>query len=71
MKRKILTTIAFIAFVTLFVFAKDNPKAATYKTHETKDTSAPVVYFIKDINTRKLFKSVQSHGLGCKRKSRC
>lgn len=68
MKRKILTTIAFIAFVTLFVFAKDNPKAATYKTHETKDTSAPVVYFIKDITPESLLKVYKAMGWNAKGK---
>lgn len=58
----------FIAAILLFfsantVFAKDNPKAASYKTHEvsTSSTNAsdkllPVVYFIRDITPEALVK---------------
>lgn len=64
----------FIAAILLFftantVFAKDNPKAASYKTHEVStsstnasDKSVPVVYFIRDISPESLVKVYQATG---------
>ena len=64
----------FIAAILLFftantVFAKDNPKAASYKTHEiltsstnASDKSVPVVYFIRDITPEALVKVYQATG---------
>ena len=64
----------FIAAILLFftantVFAKDNPKAASYKTHEVStsstdasDKSVPVVYFIRDITPEALVKVYQATG---------
>lgn len=37
-------------------FTKDNPNAQNYKTHETSDKNAPVVYFIREINAENLVK---------------
>ena len=47
---RLLVTIAALALLAGCAFAKENKGAATYKTHETKDTSAPVVYFTRDIS---------------------
>ena len=59
----------FIAAILLFftantVFAKDNPKAASYKTHEApaNDKSVPVVYFIRDITPEALVKVYKATG---------
>ena len=64
----------FIAAILLFftantVFAKVNPKAASYKTHEVStsstnasDKSAPLVYFIRDISPESLVKVFQATG---------
>lgn len=49
--------------VTGFVaFAKTNPNASTYKTYETTDKNAPVVYFIKDITPESLVKVYEATG---------
>ena len=64
----------FIAAILLFftantVFAKDNPKAASYKTHEVStsstnasDKSVPDVYFIRDISPESLVKVYKATG---------
>ena len=46
------------------LFAKPNPKAASYKTHETaaSDKTAPVVYFIRDITPEALVKVYKATG---------
>ena len=50
------------------IFAKDNPKAATYKTYEvptdstTRDKSVPIVYFIRDISPEALVKVYKATG---------
>ncbi|GEM_PF-7093806 len=38
------------------ISAKENNKAAAYKTYETTDKSAPAVYFIRDITPEALVK---------------
>ena len=45
-----------------FVFAKPNPKAASYKTHETNDKNAPDVYFIRNITPEALVKVYKATG---------
>ena len=51
MKAKSFLLAALFSLAAFSLFAKDNPKAASYKTHEApaNDKSAPVVYFIRDI----------------------
>ena len=55
-----------LALVGLFSFtlasAKENKKAASYKTRETADKSAPVVYFIRDITPEALVKVYKAMG---------
>ncbi len=51
-----------LIFVSAFAFAKPNPKAQGYKTHETKDKSVPVVYLIRDISPEALVKVYQATG---------
>lgn len=64
MKAKSIFISAFIALAVITsLFAKDNPKAASYKSFETKDKSAPVVYFIRDITPEALVKVVQRNWL--------
>ena len=47
-------------FLMLFclncIFALENKKADTYKTHETSDKNAPVVYFTSDVSSQGLMK---------------
>lgn len=44
------------------VLAKDNPGAATYKTYETTDKNASVVYFTKNITPEGMVKVYQATG---------
>lgn len=46
------------------IYAKPNTKAATYKSYEvsSSDTSAPVVYFIRDITPEALLKVFRAVG---------
>ena len=53
-EKSILIT-ALFAFSAL-LFAKENKKADSYKTHETTDKNVPVVYFIRDITPEALVK---------------
>lgn len=55
-------TIIFAIFALSFAFAKENPNAALYKTHETTDKAAPVVYFTKNISADSLV--AMYHALG-------
>ncbi|MBR0477307.1 MAG: DUF362 domain-containing protein, partial [Treponema sp.] len=66
-----MKTRRFVFFATLLLvsaisglFAKPNPKAASYKTHEAAagDKSAPVVYFIRDITPEALVKVYKATG---------
>lgn len=66
-----MKTRRFVFFATLLLvsaisglFAKPNPKAASYKTHEApaNDKSVPVVYFIRDITPKALVKVYQATG---------
>lgn len=71
-----MKTRRFVFFATLLLvsaisglFAKPNPKAASYKTHEVStsstnasDKSVPVVYFIRDITPEALVKVYKATG---------
>ena len=66
-----MKTRRFVFFATLLLvsaisglFAKQNPKAASYKTHEAaaSDKSVPVVYFIRDITPEALVKVYKATG---------
>lgn len=60
--KKTLLIVASFALLSISVFAKPNTKADTYKTHQTTDESAPVVYFIKDITPESLLKVYEATG---------
>ena len=60
MKRPLFTLLSL--FISFLLTAKDNPKAATYQTHETSDASAPAVYFIRDISADALVKVYRATG---------
>ncbi len=69
MKTKSFLSALFIILMSFTLFAKDNPKAASYKTHEVStsstnasDKSAPVVYFIRDISPEALVKVYKATG---------
>ena len=63
MKIKSLIALALIGSLSLGALsAKDNPKAATYRTHETADKSAPAVYFIREITPEALVKVYKATG---------
>ena len=62
MKAKSIFISAVIALAATTLFAKDNSKAASYKSYETKDKSAPVVYFIRDISPEALVKVYNATG---------
>lgn len=77
MKAKSLLVAVIFSLTTFTFFAKDNPKAASYKTHEVStlrqssgtasstnasDKSVPVVYFIRDISPESLVKVYQATG---------
>ena len=69
MKLKSVCLAAFFTLTVFSLFAKDNPKAASYKTHEVStsstnasDKSVPVVYFIRDISPESLVKVYQATG---------
>ena len=72
-----MKTRRFVFFATLLLvsaisglFAKDNPKAASYKTHEASgDKSVPVVYFIRDITPEALVKVYKATGYKIKGKT--
>ncbi len=57
-----LVALVVLKGLTTALFAKDNPKAATYKSYETKNKSAPVVYFIRDISPEALVKVYNATG---------
>lgn len=61
--KSILFTMIF-SLTSFALFAKPNPKAASYKTHEVSanDKTAPVVYFIRDISPEALVKVYQATG---------
>lgn len=64
MKAKSFLSAAIFMLALSCVFAKDNPKAASYKTHEVSanDKTVPVVYFIRDITPEALVKVYQATG---------
>ena len=63
MKTKSIFISAVIALAAITALsAKDNPKAASYKSYETKDKSAPAVYFIRDISPEALVKVYNATG---------
>ena len=66
--KSILFTMIF-SLTSFALFAKPNPKAASYKTHEVStsstnasDKSLPVVYFIRDISPESLVKVYHATG---------
>ncbi len=61
LKRRVFSSVLFL-FLACSIFAKDNPNAATYKTHETQNTNAPVVYFMKEISPESLVKVYEATG---------
>lgn len=70
-QEEFMKTRRFVFFATLLLvsaisglFAKPNPKAASYKSHEAAagDKSAPVVYFIRDITPEALVKVYKATG---------
>lgn len=60
--KKVLFYILAAIIVIGTVFAKGNPRAATYKTYETTDKNAPAVYFIKDITPESMVKVYKATG---------
>jgi uncharacterized protein len=60
--KKILLSILAAVLITGIIFAKENPGASSYRTHETTDKKAPVVYFIRDITPESLVKIYQATG---------
>ena len=60
--KSILFAALALTLSTPLMFAKENTKMDTYKTFETKDKSAPVVYFIKDITPEALVKVYNATG---------
>ncbi len=66
MKRLFLILSAALALSCSF--AKPNPHAASYKTYETTDKNAPVVYFIRDISPEGLSKVYDALGFEAKGK---
>lgn len=66
MKRLFLILSAALALSCSF--AKPNPNAASYKTYETTDKNAPVVYFIRDISPEGLSKVYDALGFEAKGK---
>ena len=71
MKKSLLKTLSIVALaaISASAFAKTNPKAATYKTHEVADKSAPVVYFIREITPEALVKVYKATGYTAKGKT--
>ena len=71
MKAKSFLLAALFSLAAFSLFAKDNPKAASYKTHEApaNDKSAPVVYFIRDITPEALVKVYKATGYKIKGKT--
>ena len=71
MKAKSFLLAALFSLATFSLFAKDNPKAASYKTHEAaaSDKSVPVVYFIRDITPEALVKVYKATGYKIKGKT--
>lgn len=61
MKMKLWMLLAGILSV-FCALAKENPRAATYQTHETKEETAPVVYFTRDISSQGMLKLFQALG---------
>ena len=71
MKLKSVCLAAFFTLTVFSLFAKDNTKAASYKTYEApaNDKSVPVVYFIQDITAEALVKVYQATGYKAKGKT--
>jgi uncharacterized protein len=59
--KKLLSAVLFLS-LSIYVFAKDNPNASTYKTYDTDDKNVPVVYFMKDITPENLVKVYDATG---------
>ncbi|HAH63855.1 MAG TPA: ferredoxin [Treponema sp.] len=60
--KKILVSILAGMLVSGMGIAKDNPLSVSYKTHETADKNAPVVYFTRNITPENLLKVYQTTG---------
>lgn len=71
MKTKSALLAAILSFAVSALFAKDNLKAAGYKSHEAPagDTTVPVVYFIRDITPEALVKAYKATGYEAKGKT--
>ena len=60
-QRIVLSMLVFV-LVACSAFAKENPKAASYVSHQTQDASAPVVYFTRDISAAGMLRVFQAMG---------
>ncbi|MBR4631344.1 MAG: DUF362 domain-containing protein, partial [Treponema sp.] len=70
MKAKAIFSAAIFTMAVFSPFAKENTKAASYKTHEVaNDKSVPVVYFIRDITSQALVKVYKATGYTAKGKT--
>ena len=64
MKKIVLPLVLLVCFVavSLPLFAKENRKSSGYRTHETQDTAAPVVYFTRDISSAGMLRLYEALG---------
>lgn len=60
--KKIVSFLVIAAVLISCVVAKENKNAASYKTHETDDSSAPIVYFTRDISSEGMLKLYNALG---------
>ena len=60
--KRIVLSVLIFALVACGAFAKENPKAASYVSHQTQDASAPVVYFTRDISAAGMLRVFQAMG---------
>lgn len=60
--KKIMLCLTSVFIVSAFAFAKPNKNADSYKTHETTNKDAPVVYFMKNITPENLVKVYDATG---------
>lgn len=60
--KKIMLCLTSVLIVSAFAFAKPNNNADSYKTHETTNKDAPVVYFMKNITPENLVKVYDATG---------
>ncbi len=62
MMKKLFVVLAAFTLVCAFAFAAGNQQAATYRTYQTNDPNAPVVYFTRDISPEGLLKVYRAMG---------